>query len=98
MKPATLAKCYIKAAQHLDRRHNQKYNRWFRIGACAALADKGIYRYDPNFKYLMLFRPEHKGHHDYWWRDPENCSDVDHNARVLALLFAAEIIKDKATS
>lgn len=40
-----------------------------------------------------LFRPPRGRSDSYWWGQPSSCTEEQHNARVMALLFAAEIVK-----
>lgn len=43
--------------------------------------------------YRDLLRPANAMDTGYWWGHPLSCSERNHNARVLGLLFAAEALE-----
>ena len=49
-------------------------------------AQKAFRNVKPNLRGMFAFK--------YWWGDPAECSDEDHNARIIGLLLAAEIAKE----
>lgn len=86
-----------KAARQL--RQAAKWVDKHRSGACSALS---YYAYnviadEKARRIFMRFAPTDSATQRlaYWWGHPVHCDDKSHNARVMALLLAAEMAEDE---
>lgn len=92
-----LAAIFIAAAELYSAKRNRAAN----SGCCKAIgcAEKpgresldGCYALETEAQ--VLFRSLYNNHHLYYWVWPgTDCFESDRNARVLALLFAAEVAR-----
>ena len=97
------AKVFRRAAGHVDAaRFNTNGDPL--VGTCSAIT-VAILQEDPQGArahldkeienlFADLFRPSQVHRHGYWWDLPWLCTEEEHNARVLALLFAEQIALD----
>lgn len=77
----------------LHREQREQRAMYAPTGACSAIL-QSTSRHDAAMEAAYFFRtycaPEYWP--VWWWGNPSNCSDEEHHARILGLLFVAEMI------
>ena len=72
----------------------------FPSGGCDAIVDAAMDAgwfsdgsFDQAQAAFRMMKPTKTNPLGFWWGDPAECSDEDHNARIIGLLLAAEIVR-----